>query len=192
VDHLYARPVLVSCIESLGIEDLTIVAPDAGFLKNARRFASCLGLPIAIADKTRSCHDERADILEIFGEVRGRNAMIVDDFSLSGSTLVELSRRLKEKGARRVLACLSHLPLSEAGSRNIEASELELVISTDSVPAAIAFDPERYWIVSVAPLFAEVVSRMQNRLPIGDLMEALPERLLAASLDRGRLPAEEP
>ena len=189
VDHLYARPVLVSCIESLGIEDLTIVAPDAGFLKNARRFAACLNLPIAIADKTRCCHDERADILEIFGEVRGRNAMIVDDFSLSGGTLVELSKRLKERGAKRVLACLSHLPLSEAGRRNIEASELELVISTDSVPAASAFDPSRYWIVSVAPLFAEVVGRMQNRQPIGDLMESLPADLLAKSLERGYTPA---
>jgi ribose-phosphate pyrophosphokinase len=178
VDHLYARPMLSSYIESLGLEDLVIVAPDAGFVKNARKFASCLDLPIAIADKTRCCHDERAEILEIIGAVQGRNAMIVDDFSLSGGTLVELSRRLKEKGAKRIFACLSHLPLSEAGRKNIEDSDIEYLISTDSVPLGRPLDPGRFKIVSVAPLFAEVVSRMQHRKPIGDLLEAVPASML--------------
>jgi ribose-phosphate pyrophosphokinase len=180
VDHLYARPVLGACIGSLGIEDLVIVSPDAGFAKNARKYASCLGLPLVIADKTRACNDERAEILDIIGKVRGRNAMIVDDFSLSGNTLVELCRKLKAEGARRVFACLSHLPISEAGIANVENSDIEYVISTDSAPGRLSLDPARFKIVSVAPLFAEVVSRMQNRVAIGDLMDAIPERMLAA------------
>lgn len=178
VDHLLARPLLASAIARLGLEDLVIVAPDAGYAKNARRFASCMGLPVAIADKTRACHDERAEILEVIGSIEGRNAMIVDDFSISGNTLVELCKQLKAKGARKVYACLSHLPLSEAGIANIEASGIEYVIATDSVPSRRSLDPARFKIASVAPLFAEVVSRMQNRQAIGDLMEAVPEKML--------------
>ena len=175
VDHLYARPLLTSYIEGLGLEDLTIVAPDAGFVKNARRFASCMGLPVAIADKTRRRRDEEAEILEIFGTVRGRNAMIVDDFSLTGGTLAALSRRLKESGAMRIFACLSHLPLSESGIKTIEGSDIEFVISTDSAPIKAELDPGRFKIVSVAPLFAEAVSRMHDGVSIGDLMDEVPE-----------------
>jgi ribose-phosphate pyrophosphokinase len=180
VDHLYARPVLSACIARLGLEDLVIVSPDAGFAKNARKYASCLGLPLAIADKTRCCNDEHAEILDIIGAVKGRNAMIVDDFSISGNTLVELCGRLKAEGARRVYACLSHLPLSEAGVANIERSDIEYVVSTDSVPPRGSLDPARFRIASVAPLFAEVVSRMQSRKAIGDLLESVPDRLLSA------------
>jgi ribose-phosphate pyrophosphokinase len=104
VDHLLARPMLCSRIRKLGLEDLVIVSPDAGFAKNARKYASCLDLPLAIADKTRPCCDERAEILDIIGTVQGMNAMIVDDFSISGGTLVELSRQLKKRGAKRVFA----------------------------------------------------------------------------------------
>jgi ribose-phosphate pyrophosphokinase len=178
VDHLFARPILSPCIERLGIEDLVIVSPDAGFAKNARKYASSLCVPLAIADKTRTCNDESAEIRDIIGVVAGKNAMIVDDFSLSGGTLVELSRQLKAKGARRIYACLSHLPLSEAGIKKVEESDIECLISTDSVPRRRPLDSSRFKVVSVAPLFAEVVSRMQNRVAIGDLMETVPEKML--------------
>jgi ribose-phosphate pyrophosphokinase len=178
VDHLYARPVLGAYIASLALEDLVIVAPDSGFVKSARRFAACLDLPVAIADKTRRCHDESAEILDIVGDVEGMSAMIVDDFSLSGGTLVELALRLEDMGAKRIYACLSHLPLSEEGVARLEASRIELVISTDSAPGSLGLDPERFKIVSVAPLFAEVVRRMQDRKPIGDLLESVPPALL--------------
>ena len=178
VDHLYARPLLASYVRRLGLEDLVIVSPDAGYAKNARRFATCLDLPLAIADKTRRGHEERAEILEIIGDVSGKNAMIVDDFSLSGGTLVELSRQLRARGARRVYACLSHLPLSEAGARAIEESDIEFLVATDSVTSLRPLDPDRFKIVSVAPLFAEVVRRMQNRASISDLLDEAPEGML--------------
>jgi ribose-phosphate pyrophosphokinase len=181
VDHLLARPLLAACVSSLGLGDPVVVAPDAGFAKNARRFAACLGLPVAIADKARDGHDERAEILEVIGQVRGKDALIVDDFAISGGTLVALSRALKAKGARRVFACLSHLPLSDAGIDGILASEIELVVGTDTVPSRRPLDPGRFRIVSAAPLFGEVVGRMQERRSIGDLMDALPERLLRAA-----------
>ncbi len=181
LDHLLARPLLARSIEAQCLEDLVIVSPDAGFAKSARKYASRLGLPVAIADKCRSCDDEKAEILDVIGEVRGRNAMIVDDFSISGGTLVALCRQLKARGAKRVYACLTHLPLSEAGIENIEGSDIEYVIATDSVPPRRPLDPGRFKIVSAAPLFAEVVRRMQERQAIGDLMESLPEGMLRDS-----------
>jgi ribose-phosphate pyrophosphokinase len=182
VDHLLARPLLAAYVRSLGLEDLVVVAPDAGYAKNARKFASCLGLPVAIADKTRSCHDERAEILDVMGQVKGRNALIVDDFSISGGTVAELAAALKRKGALRVFACLTHLPLSEAGARRIEDSDLEFLVATDTVPPRSALNPERFRIVSAAPLFAEAVRRMAERRAIGDLMDELPPGMLEASL----------
>ena len=104
--------------------------------------------------------------------------MIVDDFSISGGTLVELSRQLKRKGAKRIFASLSHLPLSEAGIESIMGSDIEFVIATDSVQSGRPLDPARFKIVSMAPLFAEVVNRMQNRQSIGELMEEAPEGML--------------
>jgi ribose-phosphate pyrophosphokinase len=182
VDHLLARPLLAPCVSSLGIENLAIVAPDAGFAKSARRFASCLGLPVILADKTRRSHHEGAEILEIVGAVSGMNAMIVDDFSISGGTLVALAKALREKGARRIFACLSHLPLSEEGVAAIMSSDIELVVSTDTVPNCHSLDPGRFRIASAAPLFGEVVRRMHERLSIGDLLEDLPGPMLEASL----------
>jgi ribose-phosphate pyrophosphokinase len=178
VDHLYARPLLTAYMKKLNLEDLVIVAPDAGFVKSARKYAACMNLPVAIADKMRRCHDEKAEILELFGRVEGKNAMIVDDFSLSGGTLAELSRRLKKGGAERIYACLSHLPLSDAGIKNIEESEIEFVISTDSVPTTSRLDPGRFKIVSAAPLFAEAVARMQGGKSIGDLMDTVTDGML--------------
>jgi len=136
-------------------------------------------LSVAIADKARSRHDETAEILEIIGEVRGKNAMIVDDFCLSGGTLVALSRQLKSNGAKRIFASLSHLPLSEAGIKNIVDSDIEFLISTDSAPIGAPLDFARFKIVSAAPLFAEVVGRMHRRQSIGDLMDVVPESMLS-------------
>jgi ribose-phosphate pyrophosphokinase len=182
VDHLLARPLLTAYIRRLGLEDLVVVAPDSGYAKNARKFASCLGLPVAIADKTRSCHDENAEILDVMGSVKGRNALIVDDFSISGGTVAQLTAALKARGARRVYACLSHLPLTERGARRIEESELEFLVATDTVPQRTALNPERFKIVSAAPIFAEAVRRMCGRRAIGDLLESLPPGMLESSI----------
>lgn len=181
VDHLMARPLLAAYVRGLGLEDLVVVAPDSGYAKSARKFATCLGLPVAIADKARACHDERAEILDVMGSVKGRNAMIIDDFSISGGTVAELASALKARGARRVYACLTHLPLSEAGAARIESSDLEFLIATDTVPQRRPLDPGRFRIVSAAPLFAEAVRRMQERRAIGDLMDALPPGMLEAA-----------
>lgn len=182
VDHLFALPVLCEYIKSLNIEDLIVVSPDAGFAKEARKFASYLNTSVAIGDKTRQGHDEKAEILEIIGDVNGKNVVIVDDFSISGGTLIDLSRALKEKGAKRILACLSHILLNEEGVKKLEDSPIELLISTDSVNNKKVLDSDKIKLISVAPLFAEAVYRVHNRVSVSPLFNELPKKVIDNSI----------
>ena len=181
VDHLYARPLLAELVRSLSLSDAVIIAPDAGFAKDARKFSGYLNLPTAIADKSRSGHDEKAEILELMGDVAGRNAIIVDDFSISGGTIVELTKLLKARWAKSVCACLSHLPVSAQGVEAIAGSDVKLVISTDTIENP-RVTSDNFRIVSVAPLFAEAISRMSRMEPISDLFDGVPETLLQACI----------
>jgi len=104
VDHLYGMPILCRHIMSKNIENAVVVSPDAGFAKNARKYATALKVPVAIGDKMRICHDENAEVLEIIGDVKGKNAIIVDDFTITCGTLAETARVLKEHGAEKIYA----------------------------------------------------------------------------------------
>ena len=183
LDHLYARTILVEYVKRWGIvdENLVVVSPDAGFAKRAHEFANALNCPVAIGDKTRTGHDENAKILEIIGHVEGKNCLIVDDFSISGGTICDIAFGLREKGANRIFACLSHLNLKEAGVKRIEASPIEMLISTDTVECEAAQKSSRIKLVSVAPLFAETAALIQKKEPLGQLFDHLPERILTAS-----------
>lgn len=183
VDHLSARPLLAKYLKSLMSENTVVVSPDAGFAKNARKFALKLGVDFAIGDKTRLGHDENAEIMEIIGEVSGKDAIIVDDFSISGGTIVEAAKILKKKGAKRIMACLSHLPLSEKGIVAIENSVIDLVVSTDSLSNEQVKKSSKIKVISVAPLFAEVVQRMQNRQSISDLIDTIPDEVYNAAIN---------
>lgn len=144
-DHLFSMPMLCEYVKGLDIfsEDMIVVSPDAGFAKEARIFADYLGLNVAIGDKTRKGHDENAQILELIGDVDGKNCMIVDDFTISGGTLVDIANVLKKKGAKRVIACLAHNMLREKGVKKIEDSPIEMLISTDTVVTRILFPVKR-------------------------------------------------
>ncbi|MBS4219950.1 ribose-phosphate diphosphokinase [Bacillus sp. FJAT-49711] len=170
VDHLFALPILCNYVKSLNVEDLVVVSPDVGFAKQARNFATALQVPVAIGDKTRKSHDENAKVLEIIGNVKDKNVLIVDDFSISAGTLVDVARGLKERGAQRIFALVSHLMLSKSGAEKIENSPIELLISTDTV-GNNSLASNKTKIVSVAPLFAEAVLRIHNKESVSSLFE---------------------
>ncbi|WP_248924428.1 ribose-phosphate diphosphokinase [Paenibacillus hamazuiensis] len=178
VDHLFAQPVLCEAIMRMSLSDLVVVSPDAGFAKQARKFADYLGAPLAIGDKTRKEHNERAELLELIGDVDGKTALIVDDFSISGGTLIEVANMLRQRGAVRILACLSHLVLSEAAVKKLDASPIEIVIGTDSVENPHLVHSDKIKVVSVAPLFGEVVSRIHMRESVSPLFDTVPEKLI--------------
>src|SRR5690606_38165010 len=102
VDDLYALPVLCDRVREMRLENLIVVSPDLGFAKKARRYAHYLGTSLAIGDKERVAHDEQAEVHEIIGDVRGKTALIVDDFTISAGTLVEVAEKLLERGATTV------------------------------------------------------------------------------------------
>ncbi len=184
VDHLFALPVLCEYIKSLHIEDLIVVSPDAGFAKEARKFASYLDLSVAIGDKIRRGHDEKAEILEIIGDVEGKNVLIVDDFSISGGTLINIAEALKEKGANKVIACLSHILLDNEGIKKVENSPIELIISTDSVNNKNILHSSKIKLISVAPLFAEAIQRIHNRTSVSPLFNEIPEEVIKNSIKK--------
>lgn len=178
VDHLLSLPVLCEYIKGLDImEDLVVVSPDAGFAKTARKYADYLGTDVAIGDKTRKGHDEKAQILELIGDVNGKNCLIVDDFTISGGTLVDISRVLQKKGAKRIAACLGHVMVREKGVKAIDDSPIEMLISTDSVDNPFILASKKFRTVSVAPLFAEAVYRIHEKQSVSPMFTNVPEKL---------------
>lgn len=183
VDHLLALPILCEYIKSLKIDDLVVVSPDSGFAKEARKYARYLEVPVAIGDKERYGHDEKAKIIEIIGEIEGKNALIVDDFSISGGTLIDLAKELKKRGAKRIIACLSHILLNDEAVKRIEKSDIEMIISTDSVYNPYVVDSARIRIISVAPLFAETIRRIHDRESVSPLFDEVPKKVIVTETE---------
>ncbi|NLO48317.1 MAG: ribose-phosphate diphosphokinase [Clostridiales bacterium] len=171
VDHLYGMPTLCAYIKSKKISDLVVVSPDAGFAKNARKFATALKTSVAIGDKTRSGHDEKAEILEIIGDVRGKNALIVDDFTISCGTLANTAHMLKACGAKTIYACVTHALLNERGCKALEDSGIVELITTDTVENALTQHHPHVKTVSVAPLFAEAIKIIHNKDSLSQLFD---------------------
>lgn len=172
LDHLYAKSLLCEYIRRQGIvdDDLVVVSPDAGSAKRAREYATELGCNVAIGDKMRAGHDENAKVLEIIGNVEGKNCLVVDDFSISGGTLCDIARGLKEKGAKKIYGALSHNVLSAKGVEKINQSPFEFVVSTDTLDCPEgASDKLRF--ISAAPMFARAVQLIHDRAPVSTLFD---------------------
>ncbi|NLB60941.1 MAG: ribose-phosphate diphosphokinase [Clostridiales bacterium] len=192
MDHLYAQSLLCEYARKMGIvdDDLVVVSPDAGFAKNARMFANELKRPVAIGDKVRTDHNEKAKVLDIIGEVRGKNCIIVDDFTISGGTLIDVAHGLKDKGAKDVYAFLSHCVLDAKGVKKIEDSPIKLLVSTDTVTCPEAEQSEQIRIISAAPLFAQAIKLIHDRHSISEIFSGTDDRLLRMSFKPDTLDIE--
>jgi ribose-phosphate pyrophosphokinase len=171
VDDLYALPVLGAAVRALDLPDLIVVAPDAGFTKKARAYAQYLGTGLAIGDKQRVAHDEQAEIVEIIGEVRGKTALVVDDFTISGGTLIEVAAKLRERGATAVYAAITHGVFAPGSQERIAASPLEKLLITDSVETQPTPFCDKIEVVSVAPLLGEAIRRIHLQESISVLFQ---------------------
>jgi ribose-phosphate pyrophosphokinase len=169
VDNLYALPTISERIQSLKLRDMVIISPDVGFAKQARRYASYLGTSIAIADKERTAHDEKAHVLQIIGDVRGKSAVIVDDFTISGGTLVSASAKLIEQGATEVYAAVTHGVLTGKSVEHIDNSPIKKLFITDTIENQPVTFSSKIEVVSVAALFAEAIKRIHNRDSISEM-----------------------
>ena len=183
MDHLYAMPMLCETMKREDLSNTVVVSPDAGFAKQARKFGAVLNLPVAIGDKQRTDHSENPQVLEILGDVDGKNALIVDDFTTSGGTLVNLAYALKANGAKRIRALLSHNIVSAQGVKLIDDSPIDQVLSTDTVINPHICGHPKFRTVSVAPMFAETVIRFYNSQSINAMFSSLPEDIVQAGID---------
>jgi len=172
VDHLYASPVLTSYFRQKQIPDLVVAAPDIGFAKTAQRYADLMDrAPLIIGNKARFDHQERATILEVIGDVKDKNVLVVDDFTISGGTLIEMAHACKDRGARDVYACVSHGVFSKGAAEKIRKSPIREMVLTDTIgrwPEPLAPNCER---VSVARLFAEAILSIHRRESVSRLFD---------------------
>ena len=169
VDHLYAAPILMEEVKKLPANNWVVVSPDAGYAKSARMHARLLDAWFAMAEKIRTAHDENPRIDYIIGKVKGRRALIVDDFTTSGGTIIAVAERLLEKGAREVYAAISHGALTPAAVEKIGRSPLKRLFITDTIEHDAANLPDNIQVVSVAPLFANAIQSIFERTSVSAL-----------------------
>src|ERR1035437_7909505 len=171
VDDLTALGEICKAIESKNLEDLIVVSPDPGFAKKARKYAEFLGTSLAIGDKIRSGNEEKSEVVEIIGDVKGKIAFVVDDFTVSGGTLISVSHALLERGAKQVYAAVSHGVLSPGAMDKINSSPIEKFLITDTVENQPEPMNGKIEVVSVAEVFGEAIRRIQHNESVSMLFE---------------------
>jgi ribose-phosphate pyrophosphokinase len=171
VDHLYAAPVFADRFRRLELPNLTVVSPDAGGVERARAFAKRMQAPLAIVDKRREKPNE-AEVMNVIGDVRGRNCVIVDDLVDTAGTLVKSAAALKDQGAVAVWACCSHAVLSGPAIERINGSVLEELWVSDSIPLKPEAEKSpKIRQLSVSLLFARAIASIYDETSISELFE---------------------
>jgi ribose-phosphate pyrophosphokinase len=174
VDHLYGRHVLCDHFRQLNITDLVVCSPDIGFAKDAASFAHLLGAPVVIGNKTRPAHDEKAVVLEVIGDVRDKNVLLVDDFTITGGTLIAMADTLKARGARDIYAAVTHGVLSKGAADRIGTSVIKRMFITDTIEIPRDPYPPNISVVTVAPLFAQAIRSVHDRTSVSNLFPEKP------------------
>ena len=172
LDHLSAGPLLAAHFASLGMTDgdTVVVSPDVGGVGRARGMAELLHAPIAIIAKRRP-EPNKVEIMEIIGDVRGKTCVVVDDMIDTGGSTVSGAAALIERGARRVFACCTHGVLSGEALERIEASPIEALVVTDTIPLdeAKCRRSTKTTVISVAPLLASAILRIHHDDSVSEL-----------------------
>jgi len=168
VDELTAVHLLSNYFRHKHLEDLVVVT-DLGFAKRARAFAELLDAPLAIIEKRRVGNLDRAELMNVIGEVEGRRAIIVDDEIDTAGTLFEVVRALEREGVTEMYACATHGVLSDPAVDRIRDSTLIEVVLTDSVPLPAAKRLPKITTLSVAPLIGEAIKRIHRGESVGAL-----------------------
>jgi ribose-phosphate pyrophosphokinase len=168
VDHLFAAPVLIDYLGLKGLEDAVVVAPDAGGVERARAIAKRVRAGLAIIDKRREGPNVSI-FMHLIGDVKGRDAIIIDDMIDTAGTLVQAVDAVKREGARRILACGVHPVLSGPAIARIEGSPLEEVVVTNTIPLDPGKRIAKITVLSVANLLGEAIRRIHNEESVSTL-----------------------
>ena len=169
VDHLYAAPVMYEYLKKKKIQDLMVVSPDVGGLKMAHAYSQVLEGGLAIVAKRRKSATE-IESMTLIGDVKGKNVLMVDDLTETAGTLCTAAALLKKKGARQILACVSHAILNDIGIERLRKSPIDELITTDTVLRP-AIDGLNITTLSVAGLLGEAMKRISNNSSVTSLFE---------------------
>ncbi|MGC2424087.1 MAG: ribose-phosphate pyrophosphokinase [Nitrospirota bacterium] len=169
VDNLFATPVLFDYLKDIGLNDPVVISPDAGGVERARAFSKKLGGSIAIIDKRRSAPNE-AEVMNLIGEVSGRDALLLDDMIDTAGTITKAVDAIKKHGAKKVMAACSHAVLSGPAIKRLNESELDKIVVTNT----IAMDGKqkecpKLKVLTVAPLLGEAIKRIHEESSLSSL-----------------------
>jgi ribose-phosphate pyrophosphokinase len=169
VDHLYAAPVMYEYLRAKDLTNLVVVSPDVGGLKMAHAYSQVMEAGLAIVAKRRKSATE-VESMAVIGEIRGKNALLVDDLTETAGTLVNAATLIKRKGARQILACVSHAILNDVGIQRLRNSVIDELITTDTVSRP-AIPGVEITTLSVAGLLGEAIKRINSNLSVNSLFE---------------------
>jgi len=168
VDHLYASPVFFDELKTKDVSNLTIFSPDVGGMEMANAYAEVLGCPLGFVAKRRT-GASTVEAMNLVGEVEGREILLVDDMTETAGTLTAAAKLLKERGAQKVTALVSHCVLNDTGKERLRQGNLDELITTNSVSMNTEGLPIRQ--MSVAPLLGEAIKRTHTDNSISTLFE---------------------
>ena len=169
VDHLYAAPVMYDYLKKKQLTDLVVVSPDVGGLKMAHAYSQTLEASLAIVAKRRKSASE-VESMAVIGEIRGKNVLLVDDLTETAGTLTAAAALLKRKGAKQIIACVSHAILNDLGIQRLRKSVIDELITTDTVLRP-AIDGVKITTLSVAGLLGEAIKRIHSNSSVTSLFE---------------------
>ena len=169
VDHLYAAPVMYEYLKTKNLRNLVVVSPDVGGLKMAYAYSQVLEAGLAIVAKRRKSASE-VESLAVIGEIRGKDALLVDDLTETAGTLTQAAELIKRKGAKRILACVSHAVLNEVGIERLRNSAIDELVTTDTVLRP-AISGVNITTRSVAGLLGEAIKRIHSNSSVTSLFE---------------------
>ncbi len=171
VDELTAMAILARHFREKKLQDLVVVATDVGISKRARDFAALLKAPLAIIEKRRTGNNDKAETLNVIGEVGGMRALTFDDEIDSASSLVGAVEALRQAGAREVYAAATHPIFSSPAIQRIKKCPVKEVVVTDSVPVPEEKRTEKVTVLPIAPLLGEAISRIHTGRSVGEMFQ---------------------
>jgi ribose-phosphate diphosphokinase len=170
VDHLFGASILAKYINEKNMEDVIVVSPDLGGVTRARDLADRIGAPIAIIEKKRP-EPGVAKVMNLIGDVAGKNCIIIDDIVDTAGSLVEGAKALEEFGAKSVTAAVTHAVLTDPASERIANSNIKELIVTNTIPLPENCNLPNITQLSVAPLLGEAIMRIFHEVSVSNLFD---------------------
>ena len=170
VDHLFGASIIAKYINDKKMEDTIVVSPDLGGVTRARDLADRIGAPIAIIEKKRP-EPGVAKVMNLIGNVEGKNCIIIDDIVDTAGSLVEGAKALEEFGAKSVTACVTHAVLTDPASERIRNSNIKELIVTNTIPLPENCNIPNITQLSVAPLLGEAIMRIFHEVSVSNLFD---------------------